>query len=131
MHPNLHLTAVYEGTLVVGGTPGSPIAPAGRVGDVWLHDPGGVMLADAILEGPGSQFIGKRVRITVTVLEDLPRCVYCGQQSHKATLCPVRGDEQVIAAVEWVVAMQKLQKRVDELEEENQKLRNRDEHPNA
>lgn len=54
---------VYEGALRV------EFGPRSRKGDVWLQSGGTHMLADAVLDGPGGCFIGKRVRITIEVLE--------------------------------------------------------------
>lgn len=56
--------------------------PRTRKGDVWLDDfdsekCGSSTLADAVLSLPGD-LQGKRVRISITVLEDLPNCARCG-----------------------------------------------------
>lgn len=52
--------------------------PRTRKGDVWLDDQNGTsMLADAVLSLPG-ELQGKRVRVSITVLEDLPNCLKCG-----------------------------------------------------
>jgi hypothetical protein len=60
-------------------------------GDVWLVNKtewgGSTVLSGAVLLGPGSQFEGRRVRVTVTLLEELPGCRHCGDPMHKDEDC--------------------------------------------
>lgn len=40
-------------------------------GSIWLRKDGGTWLSCAVISGPGSCFVGKRVRITIEVLDGL------------------------------------------------------------
>lgn len=66
----------FEGELVVDNQ-------VNRSSSVWLKQDGMRILSDAILSGPGSHLVGRKVRVIVTVLdEEIPFCKKCGRPTH-------------------------------------------------